>query len=172
MKHALSLLGSVALASLLSPTIAQGQPLTRPAATHRAASEPTAALVSARTVAVIGLTGPRLMDRLWANPDGRRAQQKVEAVLRDWRKYEVLDDPAQSDLVLLIIESQKDLSLFRLANLVAELRVYHRGQTITPCTPTLWSGEAAEDFMKLPATRVAEKFRDYVAGLPDRGRER
>jgi hypothetical protein len=172
MKYALSLLGCVAVASLLSSTVAQGQEQRSapPAATHRA-PESTAVLVHARTVAVIGLTGPRLMDRLWANPDGRRAQQKVEGVLRDWRKYEVVYDPAQSDLVLLIIESQKNLSPFKLANLVAELRVYRRGQTITPSTPTLWSGEAAESFRKLPSTRVAEKFRDHVAGLPDPGTE-
>lgn len=172
MKYALSLLGYVAWASLLSPAIASAQPPpTRPAATFRAELESTVVLVNARTIAVIGLTGPRLMDRLWANPDGRRAQQKVEAVLRDWRKYEVVDDPAQADLVLLVIESQKNLSLFKLANLVAELRVYCRGQTITASTPTLWSGEAAERFGKLPSTGVAESFRDYVARLPGPGTE-
>lgn len=135
-----------------------------PAAVFAQAVEPDLAIwfSSARTVFVVGFAGRQMMDRLWANPDGARAEIKVKAVLSEWGKYEIVEDPRTADLVLVVIESQKNLNLFRLANLVAELKVYRGGQNISVDTPTLWSGEAAENFKKLPATKVAEKFRDYV----------
>jgi hypothetical protein len=64
-----------------------------------------------------------------------------------------------------VFETQKNLNLIRRANLVAELKVYPGGAAPTDETPVLWSGEATESFKKMPATQVAEKFRDYVVIL-------
>jgi hypothetical protein len=140
--------------------------LARAAATLQStASDSTEDLLSARTVTVIGKTGKRMMDRAWANPDGYRAKEKVEAVLKEWGKYEIVEGSDHADLVLIVFETQKNLNLFKLANLVAELKVYRGGQDLTEETPTLWSGDAAEAFKKLPATKVAEKFRDHVIKL-------
>ena len=157
--HTPLVVSAICAAALLSPE--RGAAATLQARN----SESAATLAAARTVAVIGLTGEQMMDRLWANPNGARGEVKVKAVLTEWGQYEIVEDPRQADLVLIVIESQKNINLFKLANLVAELRVYRGGETITTSTPTLWSGDAAEGFKKLPATKVAEKFRDYVIRL-------
>lgn len=128
-----------------------------------------AILSNARTVAVVGMTGRQLKNRLWANPSGERGKQKVEEVLAAWGRYQVVPDPGEADVVLVIQEFQKNINLLRLANLVAEMKAYQGRQPITDTTPPLWSGDAAEGATKLPATKVAEKFRDFVTGLGKSG---
>lgn len=139
---------------------------TAPSALQPTPSEAASILLNARTLAVIGHTGVQLQNRLWANPSGQRAKEKVEAVLKEWGKYQIVAPGEHPDIVIVVLESQKNLSLFKRANLVAELKVYRGGQELTDQTPAIWSGEAAEAFSKLPATKVAEKFRDHVMQLP------
>jgi hypothetical protein len=80
-------------------------------------------------VAVVGHTGVQLSNRLWANANGDRAKEKIEAVLKEWGKYQVVVPGDHSDLVLVVLESQKNLSLVKRANLVAELKVTAEGRT-------------------------------------------
>lgn len=61
---------------------------------------------SARTVFIAGFAGRQMMDRLWANPDGARAEIKVKAVLSEWGKYEIVEDPRTADLVLVVTRHQ------------------------------------------------------------------
>jgi hypothetical protein len=105
------------------------------------------------------------MDRLIWNPNGDRARQKVEDVLGAWGRYEIVPHAEDADLVLVVTEFQKNLSWYRLSNLVAELRVFPGGQVPTPDMPILWFGDATEGFNQ-PATKVAQKFRDFVMTLP------
>ena len=121
-------------------------------------------LRSARTVAVIGQTGKQMMNRAIWNPDGERAREKVAAVLSEWGRYTVVEHVEDADLVVVVTEFQKNINLLRRANLIAEMRVYRGGQPPSAETPTVWSGDAAEGFSQ-PATKVAEKFRDFVTGL-------
>ena len=125
----------------------------------------TDSLLKGRTIAVVGKTGKQLKDRLWANPDGARGKEKVVTVLRGWGRYQIVDDPVTADLVAVVTEVQKNLSLLRLANLVSELRIYRGGEPVTDHTPVLWSGDASESFRKMPSTQAAEKFKDYVTKL-------
>ena len=139
-----------------------------PARTAASQARDAAAILSnARTVAVVGMTGRQLKNRLWANPSGERGKQKVEEVLSAWGRYRLVPDPGEADVVLVIREFQKNINLFKLANLVAEMKAYPGRQPITDTTPPLWSGDAAEGFTKLPATKVAEDFRDFVSRLPE-----
>lgn len=126
-------------------------------------------LLKARTVSVIGKTGKQMMDRAWANPNGARAKEKVVTVLAEWGRYQVVEDPLTADLILVVTEVQKNLSLLKRANLVAELNVYHGGEPVTEQTPVLWSGDAGEGFRKMPSTQVAEKFKDHVTKLESSG---
>jgi hypothetical protein len=147
-------------------TSSTGAGSSAPSAVQPTPAEAASLLLNARTVAVIGNTGVQLQNRLWANPSGDRAKEKVEAVLKEWGKYQIVDLGEHPDMVIVVLESQKNLSLFKRANLVAELKVHRGGQELTDETPVIWSGEAAEGFSKLPATKVAEMFRDYVMKLP------
>lgn len=122
-------------------------------------------LLKAKTVAIVGKTGTQMMDRGWANPNGDRGREKVAAILTTWGRYQIVDDPVAADLILVVLESQKNLNLFKRANLIAELKVYPGGDPLTEQTPVLWSGEAGESFRKLPSTQVAEKFTDFVNKL-------
>lgn len=132
-----------------------------------AASKAEAAklLLEARTVAVVGLTGRKMADRLMWNPNGERARQKVEEVITAWGRYNIVARPEDADLVIVVTELQKNVNLIQLANLVAEMKVYRGGQELTPDMPSLWSGDAKEG-LKQPSTKVAEKFRDFVKSLP------
>ena len=141
-----------------------------PSAAQPAPSDAASLLLNARTVAVVGHTGVQLQNRLWANPNGERAKEKVEAVLKEWGRYQIVEPGDQPDLMIVVLEFQKNLSMFKRANLVAELKVHGGRQELTDQTPVIWSGEASEGFSKLPATKVAEKFRDYVMKLPPVGR--
>ena len=122
-------------------------------------------LLQARKVALIGETGKRMMDRGWANPNGERGREKLVAVLTKWGRYEIVENPTDADLVIVLTEFQKNINIVKRANLVAELKVYHGGAVPTEQTPVLWSGDASEGFRKMPATGVGEKFRDHVMKL-------
>lgn len=122
-------------------------------------------LLQARKVALIGETGQRMMDRGWANPNGERGREKLLKVLTKWGRYEIVKDPTDADLVLVLTEFQKNINIMKRANLVAELKVYRGGATPTEQTPVLWSGDASENFRRMPATGVGEKFRDHVMKL-------
>jgi hypothetical protein len=126
-------------------------------------------LLRSKTVAIIGQTGKQMVNRGWANPNGYRAKEKVAAVLTEWGRYQIVEDPGTADLILVVFESQKNVNLIKLANLVAELKAHPGGQVPTEQTPSLWSGQAGESFRKMPATAVAEKFRDYVKKLENPG---
>jgi hypothetical protein len=120
-------------------------------------------LLEAKTVAVRGETGTQMAGRGSFDPDGARAKEKVIAVLKKWGKYEVVDDPDKADIVIEVIEYQKNINLIRLANLVSEIKVF-KGRVPDFGHP-LWEGSASENFRKLPSTKVAESFRDYVSKL-------
>jgi hypothetical protein len=122
-------------------------------------------LLQARKVALIGETGKRMMDRGWANPNGERGRQKLVDVLTKWGRYEIVENPTDADLVLVLTEFQKNINIMKRANLVAELKVYRGGEVPTEQTPVLWSGDASESFRRMPATGVGEKFRDHVMKL-------
>jgi hypothetical protein len=124
-------------------------------------------LRSAQTVAIIGQAGKQMMDRAMWNPDSERARRKVTAVISEWARYTLVERAEDADLVLVVTEFQKNINLLRRANLVAEMRVYRGGQPPSADTPVVWSGDAAEGFSQ-PATKVAEKFRDFVKALPQR----
>ena len=126
-------------------------------------------LLKATKVLVIGQTGKQMMDRAWANPNGPRGEEKVVTALTKWGRYQIVEDPVTADLIFVVTEVQKNLSLLKRANLVAELKVYPGGETVTEQTPVLWSGDAGESFRKMPSTQVAEKFKDYITKLENSG---
>jgi hypothetical protein len=148
----------------LSLVVQSAVPSTTQAPTFQAVAS-TELLLKAKTVAILGKTGKQMMDRAWANPNGERGKEKIATALNQWGRYQIVDDPLAAELILVVFETQKNLNLMKRANLVAELKVYPGGAALTDETPVLWSGEAAEGFRKMPSTRVAEKFRDYVLSL-------
>ena len=126
-------------------------------------------LLKAKTVSILGVTGKQMRDRAWANPNGARGKEKVVAVLTEWGRYQILEDPATADLIVVVTEVQKNLNLLKRANLVAELRVYPGGAPPGDQTPVLWSGDAGESFRKMPSTQAAENFKDHVIKLETSG---
>ena len=151
-------------ANLSLAFLASAGPLAPALQSQAGPSNATVVLAGARSVAVVGKTGKEMMSRGWASPNGERAKEKVENVLRE-AGYSLVDDPATADLVAVVLEYQKNLNLLKRAQLVAELKVYRGGADITEETPPLWSGQANEGWKKLPATKVAEEFRDHATKL-------
>lgn len=139
----------------------------KPNPTSLSAPEAADLLQTAKSVAIVGKTGQQMMNRAMWNPNGERARQKVEAVMAAWGRYAVAPRLEDADLVIVVTEYQKNLSLLRRANLVADMKVFRGGQEPTADTPTVWAGDASEGLSQ-PATKVAEKFRDFVKGLPPR----
>ena len=75
------------------------------------AQDAAAILSNARAVAVVGVTGRQLKNRLWANPSGERGKQKVEEVLAAWGHYQVVPDPGEADVVM--VKSRGELQRCR-----------------------------------------------------------
>ena len=64
--------------------------------------------MKAKTVAVIGKTGHQMIDRGWANPNGERGKSKVADTLTHWGRFQIVEDPAVADLILVVFETQKN----------------------------------------------------------------
>src|SRR5579864_4001088 len=61
-----------------------------------------AEIVSAKTINVMAQQGTSGTARI--RPNARRAKAQVEEALRKWGRYQLVESPAEADLVLIVVE--------------------------------------------------------------------
>jgi len=122
-------------------------------------------LLSSRTIFVRGELGPvERATRAYLNPNPERARNKVTEILNKWGRYQVVDDPANADLIAVVTESNRVIMGGLQEQLGSNLSVYAVGFDSHDAKP-LWAGDAKEALTKMPSTKVAEDFRKYVDEL-------
>lgn len=130
----------------------------------REIADPRQALLAAKTVAVLSVWRQRTPGDVRPHEaDPPRVKQMVEDAIRKWRRFTVLDDPGEADLVLLVISHGSPAMQSVGSN---ELLVYRGGGIPGPDSVALWrSGNTGSPLWGYPATKVATKFREYVQEL-------
>ena len=151
-----------------------------------------AAILSAKTVKVVGVLGTVVPDRIGDrfDPNPAYAKKQIEKVIRNWGRYRLVEVTSEADLVLVIIEgineriyrqgpsgrmevhgrdAQEGEEIERV--LVDRLRIFRGGEFIKGSTTPLWdSGELAYGVgdvfrLRTPGTSAAAKFRKFVEEL-------
>jgi hypothetical protein len=136
------------------------------------------ALISAKTVAVLSF-GPLkrkgdMGDSFffgnappWELADATRARKDVEDTLRKWKRYSLVEDPRNADLLLVITvwnEIAAKIDRIQHQRLISGLKIY-RGRTLFgKPQPSLWSG-AESAYTGRSTKHVVEHFRKDIANL-------
>ncbi len=113
------------------------------------------------SAAVAGDTGPEWGGGRITKP--HVAKQKVEDVIRKWGRYTVSDGPEKADLVLVVVVRAH--AKFGVPTESNELFVFRAGTVPDKDTPVLWQSGDMKAMAGFPATKVTNKFREYVQGL-------
>ena len=142
------------------------------------AEERRDALISAKTVAVLSF-GPLkrkgiLLESFlvgnappWELADATRARKDVEDTLRKWKRYSLVEDPRDADLLLVITvwnEMAEKIDRIQHQRLISGLKIY-RGRTLfgKPQSP-LWSG-VERAYAGRSTKHVVEHFRKDIEEL-------
>jgi hypothetical protein len=144
------------------------------------------AVLSARTMAIIAVAKPTI--ELSANPtdktvtvvehggirrgiDPEKAAKSVREMLAEWRRFSVVESPADADLVLVIVEDAVPPSRFSRMNGDSQHRLRDRltlfsGRQEPAQTRALWSDVSTESTFGVltgsSARKVADKFRSDI----------
>jgi hypothetical protein len=122
-------------------------------------------LVSARKVALIGTVGHVAQWGLALNPNEKKAQEILNKEVAKWGRFIVIDNPAQADLVLVLMEGNRAAGgggVIRTARLVVETG----GKPPKPGDIPLWDGDASGSILATSgAPKVIARFRAYLENL-------
>lgn len=129
------------------------------------ARDPRQVLVSAKSVAIFSRLGEMAQTgRLMWDPNPDKAKDKLEKAVRAWGRLTVVDNPADADLVLMIVEGNRS-SFLKEGELYEVLLAYPGGSSESTPSKPLWQQEAKEGLGGRPADKLLERFRKYVEGL-------
>lgn len=95
--------------------------------------------------------------------DPKHAQKIVEDELKKWNRLTLVEDAAQADLLIVILEwNEKAAVLYQ----VDKMLVYKGRGLPETGTPPLWKAEAKQERARdVPARMVTLMFRKYVEDL-------
>ena len=124
-------------------------------------------IVSAKTVTVMARQGTSGTARI--RPNAQRAKAQVEAAVRKWGRYQIVDNPAKADLVIVVVEGNAPAeqidadhpALYKMTamQLLSDTLTIYKGGGITPDSKPLWSWTETGEDRGWPADRAVEKFR-------------
>ena len=122
-------------------------------------------LVSARKVTLIGAVGHVAQWGLALNPSEKKAQEILNKEVAKWGRFTVIPDPAQADLVLVLMEGNRAAGgggVIRTARLV----VQPGGKPPKPGDIPLWDEDANGSILATSgAPKVIARFRAYLENL-------
>jgi TPR repeat protein len=119
-------------------------------------------LISAKTVAVVGVLGKVVnKGRLIWDPDPARAKDKVEKAIQRWGRWTLVQDPVAADLVLLIVEGNRNTFL-QPGKLVEQLLVFQGGSLPAKDEVPLWQAKGEESISGRPGDKLVEQLRKQV----------
>jgi len=123
-----------------------------------------AEIVTAKTVNVMAQLGTSGSSRI--RPNAQRAKAQVEAALRKWGRYQIVDSPAKADLVLIVVEGNatagsEEPVRFRMTamQLLSDTLTIYKGGGIKPDSKPLWSCRETGEDLGWPADRAVERLR-------------
>ena len=129
-----------------------------------AANTSLAILLEAKTVKVIAPgSQPGFFDKTrtfgWL-ADPKHAQKNVEDELKKWNRLTLVEDAAQADLIMVILEwNEKSAMVYQ----VDRLLIYKGHGIPETGTLPLWKGEAKQERARdVPAKMVTLMFRKYI----------
>lgn len=124
-------------------------------------------IVSAKTVTVMARQGTSGTARI--RPNALRAKAQVEAALRKWGRYQIVDNPAKADLVMVVVEGNAPAelpdadhpALYKMTamQLLSDTLTIYKGGGITPDSKPLWSWTETGEDLGWPADRAVERLR-------------
>ena len=178
-----------ALANNQAPT---GTPsaYTRPEKAVKPDAQATAALLAAKTVAIIGMDVARrevtiaektitvtVRGGIRRRVDAEQARKSVEEMVGDWGRFTVVDAPGGADLVLVIFEDSVPPSGFSKTtgdtkNRLRDTLAVFRGGEPSPAAQPLWADISTESTLGVlsgsSAGKVARKLREDVEKLSNK----
>jgi hypothetical protein len=160
---------------------------TRPEKAVKPDAQGIAALLAARTVAIVGLDVARrevtidektvtvtVPGGIRRRVDADKARTSVEEMVRDWGRFAAVESPADADLVLVIFEDSVAPSGFSkrtgdTKNRLRDTLAVFRGGEPSPAAEPLWADVSTESTFGVlsgsSAGKVANKLREDVEKL-------